>query len=49
MSAYKSAAYNSSALQNTFTMETNTLNPNLKEQSDLGPDCLQYRLPKLNK
>ena len=38
-------------LQNTFNMEANTMNPDetaplrllLREQSDLGPCCLQYR------
>ena len=29
-------------------METNNLNPDqtAREQSDLGPQCLQFRLPK---
>ena len=45
----KMSTYQSNALQNTFTMETNTMNPDLKKQSDLGPYCLQYSLPKLNK
>ena len=30
-----------------FIIEANTMNPDqLWEQSDLGPYCLQYRLPK---
>ena len=37
------------ALKNTLTMGANTMNPDqtaLMEQSDLGPYCLKYRLPK---
>ena len=32
-----------------FSMESNNMNPDqtaAKEQADLGPYCLQYRLPK---
>ena len=39
----------SNALQSNFFMEENNINPDQtapKEQSDLGPYCLQYRLPK---
>ena len=46
----------SNALQNDFTLEENTMNPDQtalkgavllhREQFDLGPHCLQYRPPK---
>ena len=34
--------------ETTFIMEANTMNPdqNAPDQSDLGPYCLQFRLPK---
>ena len=39
----------SNAFRLNFLMEANTMNPDQTapwEQSDLGPYCLQYRLPK---
>ena len=38
----------SSALQASIFVKTNNLNPDqtAREQSDLGPHCLQFRLPK---
>ena len=42
----------SKAFGNIFTMEANPMNPDQttpREQSDLGPYCLQYRLSKVCK
>ena len=45
-----SAAYIQAYLSLDFKMKANTKNPDQTapywEQSDLGPYCLQYRLPK---
>ena len=43
------AAYTQVHLRLDFLMQTNNMNPDqtaLEEQSDLGPYCLKYRLPK---
>ena len=48
-SAFWSAAYIQVYFRLNFVMEANTMNPDQTapwEQSDLGPYCLQYRLPK---
>ena len=47
--AYYVCCINSNALQSTFTMESNTMNPDQtasKELTDLDQYCLQYRPPK---
>ena len=44
MSAFLSAAYFLVHFRLGFIMEANTMSP--KEQSDPGPYCLQYGLPK---
>ena len=49
MSAFTSAAYLVMHFKLDFFMEANMMNPDQtvpKEQSDLGPYCLQYQLPK---
>ena len=43
----------SNALQTNFIMDAITMNPyqiapNLREQSDRGPYCLRYKLPRAN-
>ena len=48
VSAYMSAVYILVHFMLVFFMETNNLNPDqtAREQSYLGPHCLQFRLPK---
>ena len=49
LSAYCDCCIYSNALQSQFNTEENTMNPvqtTPKEQSDMGPYCLQYRSPK---
>ena len=48
LSAYTICCIYSNALQNTFTKVKSTMDPDrtVLEQSDQGPYCLQYRLPK---
>ena len=41
-----SSVYSSATLKTTFIIEANIMNPDqTREQSDLDPHCLQYRLP----
>ena len=45
MYAFASAAYILIYFRLDFFMEANNMNPDQTKQSDLGPYCLQYRLP----
>ena len=50
LSVFMSAAYIQVHFKLDVFMEASNMNPSQNsEQSDLGPHCLQYRLPKKDK